>query len=109
MAQNKLHVRRGDTVLVLSGKDKGRRGKVTRAIPAEGRIVVEGINVVKKHVRPGPKVMQGGIVDQEAPIYASKVMLVCPRCNEPTRVGHTRLEDGRPVRVCKHCGEVIDR
>lgn len=103
-----VHVRSGDTVLVLSGKDRGKRGKVLRVIPDKGRVVVEGVNVVKRHTRPSQKVLQGGIVDQENAIAASNVALVCPSCHEPTRVGHLALEE-RKVRRCKKCGEVVDR
>ncbi len=105
----KLNVRKGDTVVVLSGKFRGRKGKVIRVETDERRVVIEGVNVVKKHMKPRGKVMQGGIVDQEAPVRRDKIMLVCPRCNKPSRVGRTRLEDGRLVRVCHRCGEVVDR
>ncbi len=105
----RLHVKKGDTVLVLSGKDRGKRGKVIRVVPDEQRVVVEGVNVVKKHVKPTRRMMQGGIVEQEAPIASAKVMVICPRCNEPTRLGRAELEDGRRVRVCKKCGEQVDR
>ncbi len=99
----RLHVRRGDTVLVLAGKDRGKRGKVIRAIPSEQRVVVEGINRVKKHVRPSKKNPQGGIIEQEAPIHASNVQVVCPSCSQPTRVGHT-FQGKEKFRVCKKCG-----
>lgn len=105
----KLHVRTGDTVVVISGKHKGARGKILRVDREKGRVVVEQVNLVKRHQRPTPKVMQGGIIQKEAPLAASNVMLVCGKCHKPTRVGHTFLEDGRKVRVCKKCGEVIDR
>lgn len=108
MTRPKTHVRRGDTVYVLSGKDRGKRGKILRVFPVKGRVVVEGVNVVKRHQRPTRQVMQGGIVEKEAPIHISNVMLVCPRCNRPTRTGRRQLEDGRRVRTCKRCGEVVD-
>lgn len=107
--KKKLNVRKGDTVVVLSGKYRGRRGKVIRVDTDTRRVVVEGVNVAKKHLKPRGKVMQGGIVDQEAPLPRDKVMLLCPRCQKPTRVGRTRLEDGRLVRTCHRCGEVVDR
>jgi large subunit ribosomal protein L24 len=107
--RQKIHVRSGDTVLVISGKDRGKRGKVLRVLPKLGRVVVEGVNVARKHVRPSPQLLQGGIVDQENPIHASNVMLVCPSCHQATRIGHAVLEDGRRVRRCKKCGEVVDR
>lgn len=101
-------IKRDDFVLVISGKDKGKRGKVLRVIPKESRVVVEGVNIVKKHQKPTPT-RPGGIIEMAAPIHISNVMLVCPRCNRPTRVGFTFLEDGRKVRVCKKCKENIDK
>ncbi|MBE3585281.1 MULTISPECIES: 50S ribosomal protein L24 [Desulfofundulus] len=103
----KLHVRKGDTVLVLTGKYAGKRGKVLEAQPAKGRVIVEGVNIVKRHTRPNPRMPQGGIVEKEAPIHASNVMLVCNKCNNPTRIAKKFLEDGRKVRVCKKCGEEL--
>ncbi len=108
-APKKLNVRKGDTVIVLSGKHRGRKGKVIRVETDTQRVVVEGVNVVKKHMKPRGKVMQGGIIDQEAPLRRDKIMLVCPRCGKPARVGRVRLEDGRLVRTCRRCGEVVDR
>lgn len=105
----KMSIRKGDTVLVISGKDAGKKGKVLRALPAEERVVVEGVNIVKRHQRPRPGVVQSGIIEKEAPIHRSNVMLVCPRCGRPTRVAKRQLDDGRRVRACKKCGEVIDR
>ena len=108
MTRPKTHVRRGDTVLVISGKNRGKKGKVLRVLPAAGRVVVEGVNIVKRHQRPTRQVMQGGIIEKEAPIHISNVMLVCPRCNQPTRVARRQLEDGRRLRACKRCGEVVE-
>ncbi len=105
----KMRIKKGDLVRVISGKDKGREGRVLRNIPKEGKVVVEGVNMVKKHQRPSAKSPQGGIITQEAPIYASKVMLVCPACGRPTRVGRAFLETGQKVRICKKCGEIIDK
>jgi large subunit ribosomal protein L24 len=102
-------VRRNDMVEVIAGKDRGRRGKVLRVDRAAGRVVVEGVNVARKHQRPTPKLLQGGIVEQENPIAASAVMVVCQSCRKPTRVGHRILEDGRKVRKCVRCGEPLDR
>lgn len=109
MTRPKAHVRRGDTVVVLTGKDRGKKGKVVRVLPEARRVVVEGVNIVRRHQRPTRQVMQGGIIEKEAPLHVSNVMLVCPRCGEPTRVGKRRLETGKHVRACKRCGEVIDR
>lgn len=107
-----IRIKKGDTVQVISGNDQGLRGAVQRLLPRKDRIVVAGVNVVKKHQRPvraGRGEVQAGIIEFEAPIHISNVMLVCPQCDEPTRVGFTRQEeDSRKVRVCKACGEVID-
>ncbi|HHP50885.1 MAG TPA: 50S ribosomal protein L24 [Moorella mulderi] len=108
MASTKVHVKKGDLVMVIKGKDAGKKGKVLRVIPKEGRVVVEGVNIVKKHTRPTPKMPQGGIIEKEAPMSSSKVMLFCTKCNRPTRIGKRFLADGKKVRYCKKCGEVID-
>ena len=104
---NKVHVKTGDTVVVLSGKDKGKQGKVLQVSPKEGKVIVEGLNIARKHIKPRNAQQQGGIVDAEAAMYASKVMAICPKCGKPTRVAHKFLEDGTKVRVCKNagCGE----
>jgi large subunit ribosomal protein L24 len=109
MAQKKLNVRKGDKVLLLSGKDKGKKGKVISTMPAVGRIKVEGINMVKKHAKPTPKVPQGGIREMEGAFAHSKVMVICPACSKPTRVGKKVQADGRRVRSCKKCGESLDK
>ena len=103
----KVHVRSGDTVVVLSGKDKGKQGKVLQVSPKEGKVIVEGLNVVTKHVKPRRQGEQGGIVEAEAAMYASKVQLVCPKCGKATRIAHKILDDGSKVRVCKSCEEEI--
>lgn len=105
----KLHVKKGDLVVVIAGKDKGKSGRVIKVMPKEEKVVVERINLVKKHVRPGPATGQGGILEVEAPIHVSNVMPLCPNCNRPTRVGKKFLEDGTKVRVCKRCGESLDK
>ena len=102
-------MRKGDMIEVIAGKNKGAKGRVLRVLPGTGRIVVEGINMVKKHQKPTPKVMQGGIVEKEGPIVCSNVMLLCSKCDQPTRVGRKTLETGKVVRTCKKCGEVVDR
>ena len=99
-----MHVKKGDRVKVLCGKDKGKEGEILRAKPAEGKVIVEGVAMVKKAVRPNAQNQQGGIVEQEAAIDASNVMLVCPSCGKPTRVGHDVNDEGKKVRVCKKCG-----
>lgn len=110
MSASKLFVKTGDTVQVMSGEDKGKVAKVKKAYPSTGKIVVEGVAMVKKHQKPRGQGMQGGIIEQEAAIAASKVMLVCPKCNKATRVGHkmTEGEKARKVRVCKKCGAAFD-
>ncbi len=101
---NKLHVKTGDTVIVLSGRDKGKQGKVVEVSPKEQKVIVENINMVTKHVKPRQMGQQGGIVKCEAPLYACKVMAVCPKCGKPTRLAHKIKEDGSKVRVCKNAG-----
>ena len=104
-------IKKGDTVEVISGDDWGLRGTVQWVMPKDGRLVVSGVNMVKKHQRPmraGRGQIQPGIIEFEAPVHISNVMLVCPRCDQRTRVGFTLQEDGRKVRVCKKCGEAID-
>ena len=103
-----MNIRKNDTVLVIAGKDKGKKGKVRFAYPKDELILVEGINFIKRHTRARKQVRQAGIIEREAPIHVSKVMLLCSRCNHPTRVGFRSLEDGRKVRICRSCGEVID-
>ena len=100
---NTLHVKSGDTVVVLSGKDKGKQGKVLGTVPSEAKVVVEGINMVTCHVKPRKQGETGGIVQREAAMYASKVQVVCPKCNKGTRIAH-KIENGKKTRVCKHCG-----
>ena len=106
---NKVHVKKDDTVVILSGKDKGKKGKVLEVSPTEGKVIVEGCNMVTKHVKPRRMGESGGIVKAEAPLYASKVMLVCPKCGKPTRLAHKVMADGTKERVCKNakCGETF--
>lgn len=101
-------IKRGDFVQVIKGKDRGKKGRVLKVFPKEGRVLVEGINFVKKHVRPKKIDQQGGIIQMEAPISISNVMLFCLKCSKPTRVGIKFLEDGSKVRYCKKCGEIIE-
>lgn len=103
-----MKVRKDDTVLVIAGRDRGKKGKVRFAHPKDKKLVVEGVNFIKKHARATGRVKQAGIIEQEAPITVSNVMLLCSRCNHPTRVGFRFLEDGRKVRICRSCHEVID-
>ena len=103
----KVHVKTNDTVVVLSGKDKGKKGKVLQVSPKEGKVIVEGLNIATKHVKPRRQGEQGGIVEAEAAMYACKVQLVCPKCGKATRIAHKILEDGSKARVCKSCNEEI--
>ena len=103
---NKMSIKKGDTVVVLSGKDKGKQGKVLVAMPADRKVIVEGINVVSRHTRPRKQGEEGGILKKEAAIYACKVQKVCPKCNKPTRIGH-KVEGDKKVRICKKCGAEI--
>ena len=98
-----MNVKKGDTVIVLSGKDKGKQGKVLGTVPSEAKVVVEGINMVTCHVKPRKQGEEGGIMKREAAIDASKVQVVCPKCNKGTRIAH-KIENGKKTRVCKHCG-----
>ena len=100
---NSLKIKKNDTVVILSGKDKGKKGKVLGTVPSERKVVVEGCNMVTCHIRPRKQGEEGGIIKMETPIYASKVMVVCPKCGKPTRVGHT-VVDGKKTRACKKCG-----
>lgn len=105
--KRKLHVRAGDNVTVLSGKDRGKRGKIIEVNPTKGTVLVEGVNIATKHVKPRSMNQQGGIIHQEAFIDASNVMLICSKCKKPTRTGRKIEDNGRKVRVCKKCGQVV--
>ena len=102
-----MNIRKDDKVVVLSGKDKGKEGKVLKADPKSGKVVVEGVNVASRHFKPRKQGQEGGIIKQETPIYACKVMRVCPKCGKDTRCAHKILDDGKKVRVCKKCGAEI--
>ena len=103
-----LNIRKDDTVQVITGKYKGKKGKVMKAMPAKGYVIVEGVNIRKKHQKPTKDVQQGGIIETEGPIHKSNVMLLCPRCSKPTRLGF-KLGGDKKVRVCHKCGEAIDK
>jgi len=103
-----MKIRKNDTVLVIAGKDRGKKGKVRFAYPKDERLIVEGINFIKRHTRATKGVRQAGIIEREAPIPVSNVMLLCNKCNHPTQVGSRFLEDGSKVRICRSCHEVID-
>ena len=101
-----MNVKKNDTVVVLSGKDKGKKGKVLSVNPETRKVIVEGVNVASRHQKPRKQGEEGGIIKKETPIYSSKVMTVCPKCSKATRVAH-KIVDGKKVRVCKHCGAEI--
>ncbi|MFZ5634517.1 MAG: 50S ribosomal protein L24 [Bacillota bacterium] len=103
----KIHVRKGDTVLVTTGKDKGKKGKIISVDPEKSRIIIDGVNIVKRHTRPTQKMPQGGIMEKPAPVHSSNVMLFCTKCNSPTRIKKKFLEDGKKVRICRECGELL--
>jgi large subunit ribosomal protein L24 len=103
-----VKIRKGDNVLVIAGKDKGKKGKVRTADYKGNRLVVEGANIIKKHAKAVPGAQQGGIIEREAPLHISKVMVLCSKCNHPTRIGVRVLEGGKKVRFCRVCQEVID-
>lgn len=107
--KHNLNVRKDDTVLIISGKDKKKRGKVLRVLPNEDKVVIQNVHMMKKHQRPTATVREGGIIERESPIYASKVKVICPNCGEPTRIGHRIAEDGKSIRYCKKCDEIIDK
>jgi len=102
-------IRKNDTVVVIAGREKGKRGKVLFVLPARDRIVVEHVNMMKKHQRPTQKLRQGGIIEREASLHVSNVMLVCGKCDKPTRIASQVLADGRRARTCRKCGEIVDR
>jgi large subunit ribosomal protein L24 len=105
----KLKIRKNDQVLVTAGKNRGARGRVLRMLSGSGRAIVEHVNMIKRHTKPNPqKGIQGGILEREAPVQVSNLKVICPECGEPSRVGRKRLEDGRGVRVCKHCGATFN-
>jgi large subunit ribosomal protein L24 len=104
-----LKVRKDDEVVVIAGKDKGKRGKVLSVNPKKGKVVVEAVHVIKRHTKPSQTNQQGGIMEYEAPVQISNVMVVCSACGAPTRIGHQLLADGGKMRMCKRCGESVDK
>lgn len=109
MAQKKnYHIKKNDTVMVIAGKEKGKTGKVLKILAKKERAVVEKVNMMKRHMRPGAHSRQGGIIEKEGPIHISNLMVVCSKCADPTRVGRKELEDGKRSRYCKKCGEILE-
>jgi large subunit ribosomal protein L24 len=110
MSQLATPIRKNDTVLIITGKDRGKRGRVLKVLPEKNRLIVEGMNLIKRHTRPNPgKNIKGGIIEREASLHASNAQLVCPECGAQTRVGRKILGDGRKVRVCRKCEGVVDK
>jgi large subunit ribosomal protein L24 len=110
MSRLQTPIRRNDTVVVITGKDSGKRGRVLKVLPVRNRLIVEGVNIIKRHTRPNPqRNIKGGIVEREASLHASNVQLVCPECQAMTRVGHRILNDGRKIRICRKCEGVVDK
>ena len=109
----KMNIKKGDTVLIITGNDRGKQGTVSRAMSQDNKVIVEGLNIVKKHIRPQGQTRQGGVIEKAMPIHVSNTMLICTECGQPTRVAHDRRPMGsdqklRPVRVCKKCHKVIE-
>ena len=103
-------IRKNDNVIVTTGRDSGKRGRVLKVLPEKNRVVVEGVNVIKRHTKPNPqRQIKGGVVEREAPLHASNVQIVCPECGKATRVGRRILGDGRKVRICRKCEGVVDK
>jgi large subunit ribosomal protein L24 len=102
-----LSIKKNDTILVVTGKEKGKKGRVISVNPAKSKILIERINIIKRHMKPSKKYSQGGIIEKEAPLHISNVMLVCSKCDKPTRIGNTVLSDGKKARICKKCKEVV--
>ena len=110
MSRLQTPVRKNDNVVVMTGKDRGKRGRVLRVLPARNRVLVEGVNFIKRHTRPNPqRNIKGGIVERESSLHVSNVQIVCPECGAPTRIGHRLLGDGRKVRICRKCDGAVDK
>ncbi|OFV90427.1 MAG: 50S ribosomal protein L24 [Acidobacteria bacterium RBG_16_68_9] len=109
MSQLQTPIRKNDNVLLITGRDRGKRGRVLKVLPERNRVIVEGVNFIKRHTKPNPsRQIKGGIVEREASVHASNVQLVCPECGAATRVGRKLLGDGRKVRICRKCQGVLD-
>jgi large subunit ribosomal protein L24 len=109
MVSNKISIRKNDTVMVIVGKEKGKSGRVLRVIPEKNGAIVEKLNFIKRHARPSRQFRQGGIIQKEAPLAISNLMLVCPKCNKPVRIGKKSLENGKKARICRKCEELLDK
>ena len=103
-----MKIKKNDTVLIITGKDRGKKGKVRKSLPKEDKVVIEGLNLIKRHSKTKGQARQAGIIELEAPLHVSKVMLICSKCAKPARVGYRILDDGKKARICRACSEVID-
>ncbi len=108
MVGQKMRLKKNDKVMVISGKEKGKVGKILKIFSAKNQVIVEKVNYIKRHTRPGGKVSKGGIIEKEAPLHVSNVMLICGKCTDPVRVGAQKQPDGKTVRICKKCGEILE-
>ena len=109
MFNNKINLKKGDNVLVISGEGKGKKGKIVDIFPQKNQTIIEGVNFLKKHAKPTQKVPQGGVIKQEGSIHTSNVRLICNKCNKPTSIKREKIKEGKKVRICKKCGEIIDK
>ena len=109
MQRTKIHIRKNDLVMVTKGKEKGKSGKVLRVLPDKNKAIVEKLNFIKRHSRPTQQMKQGGIITKEAPLSLSNLMVLCPKCNKSVRIAKKTLEDGKRVRTCKKCEEILDK
>jgi large subunit ribosomal protein L24 len=109
MFRHKIPIKKNDNVTVIAGKEKGKSGRVLRILPEKNKAIVERINFIKRHARPSRQFRQGGIIEKEAPIPISNLMVTCPRCSKPVRLGRKLLEDGKKVRICRKCEEILDK
>jgi large subunit ribosomal protein L24 len=103
-----VHIRKNDSVMVIGGKERGKTGKVLRVLPEKDALIIERVNMVKRHSKPRGAQQPGGIVEKEAALHASNIMIMCDKCNAPVRIGHKQLGDGKKVRMCRRCGEALD-
>jgi len=109
MIVQKFHIKKNDLVMVVNGREKGKSGRVLRVLPEKEKLIIEKINFIKRHTRPHGQQKQGGIIEKEAPLHVSNVMLLCEKCNKPVRIGHRLIEGDRKVRFCRKCGELFDK
>ena len=110
MSRLQTPVRKNDNVVVITGKDRGKHGRVLKVVPTRNRLVIEGVNFIKRHTRPNPqRNIKGGVVEREGSVHASNVQIVCPECGAPTRIGHQLLGDGRKIRICRKCDGAVDK